>query len=260
MNGWESRKMLGFTLIELLVVVAIIAILAAMLMPALESAREQAMRVTCGNNLHQVYVGAMMYDSDYDGWLPRMSDRPQRAGVIQTEGGLFARDYLAQAIDFSAGYPKCENLDNMLRCPSRMYDEIVYGYQDSETWKKRTLQYATTGFSSGGRYCRLGLTSRVLLMQDVVTRPGNAIIQNNHAAGWPDVPAEGGNALTSDGAVQWHVRAEMFEGIDQAMYALGTYGWAYHFIDYGGGVYLFRMFKPDGTITGRYSDGDGVLW
>jgi hypothetical protein len=52
----------------------------------------------------------------------------------------------------------------------------------------------------------------------------------------------------------------MFEGYDQAMYAPGTYGWAYHFIDYGGGSHHFRMFNPDGTITGSIRDGAGVLW
>jgi len=63
-------KRKGFTLIELLVVVAIIAILAAMLMPALSKAREKARAAVCINNLKQLYTAFRMYINDYDQYLP----------------------------------------------------------------------------------------------------------------------------------------------------------------------------------------------
>jgi prepilin-type N-terminal cleavage/methylation domain-containing protein len=71
----------GFTLVELLVVIAIIATLIAILLPSLQKAREYANRIACLSNERQLYLGALMYANDNQGFFP--------GGPVMTKSSYF---------------------------------------------------------------------------------------------------------------------------------------------------------------------------
>jgi prepilin-type N-terminal cleavage/methylation domain-containing protein len=64
------RALVGFTLVELLVVIAVIALLAAMLLPALAGAKERGRQTSCINSVRQQTLAVLMYADDHDGVLP----------------------------------------------------------------------------------------------------------------------------------------------------------------------------------------------
>jgi prepilin-type N-terminal cleavage/methylation domain-containing protein/prepilin-type processing-associated H-X9-DG protein len=85
-----------FTLVELLIVVAIISILAALILPALSSARGTVKRITCAANMRQIGQGCFMYVNDYNGWMPPVSNT--------TTHLLHIRDYIKANPEATGGY------------------------------------------------------------------------------------------------------------------------------------------------------------
>jgi prepilin-type N-terminal cleavage/methylation domain-containing protein len=117
----------GFTLIELLVVIAIIAILAALLLPALASAKEKSKRTRCLSNLKQVTIGMTIYAGDNE----------DKVVVARSQSVQNALEPLEASLAKSVGLVVQSNAGGIWSCPNRpqlpvyesFYDQWTLGYQ-----------------------------------------------------------------------------------------------------------------------------------
>ena len=122
------QKQKSFTLIELLVVIAIIAILAAILLPALQSARERGRGASCINNLKQLGQAFQSYSDAYDGWAPSPFNRKTGASAVSPYMWTNALAYngyipatfcdLGRVTDLSKVDEKYKKETALLACPS----------------------------------------------------------------------------------------------------------------------------------------------
>jgi prepilin-type N-terminal cleavage/methylation domain-containing protein/prepilin-type processing-associated H-X9-DG protein len=192
-SHFETSK--GFTRIELLATIAILALLAALLLPAVSVSKSKARRTTCLNNLHQISLGVRMYWDDSSDAPPALGAAALKTNILSLYSGYkqLTKNYVGLK---GASSPQ----EKLFACPADTFYLDIF-HKDG-TWppqcvakslhEEAIMDFSSYGFNGGDNvtrtagtnvYTRLGLGGVKL---SAVKHPGRTllVVENSAPAPW----------------------------------------------------------------------------
>ena len=177
-----------FTLIELLVVIAIIAILAAMLLPALQSARERGRGANCTSNLKQLGVAISQYIDSSDNWLPWPFNKPSSGYKNYTwVGALYSAKCISGknkdgAMYEQSGVASAQPVAAILACPTAAGTDKGW----SNSYSSASADFGITNYIINNTFSNYGCkaseikaSSRKILLADAKQIVVNTVDETN---------------------------------------------------------------------------------
>lgn len=189
----------GFTLVELLIVIAVISILAAMLLPAINTAREKAQQTKCLSNLKQLGLSIMLFLQDNEDRFPSQGSTPDPV-TIQWDEQLYP--YYG-----NVSLLKCPK-DNLLRTGGNSprsygYNPYLCNYSASSTYGNQsgTGVKLSQVKNPSGTICLMELRQGLASWQNAYYGNDTYSIYNWTDSDWHRA---GGNYLFTDGHARWY--------------------------------------------------------
>ena len=215
----ERNRLRAFTLVELLVVIGIIALLIAMLLPALRKAKDQSVRIDCASNLRQWGQALAAYGAQHQGFFPN-NLTGQHLSWISPEMKDFLREFLMPLKGFQADDAAKGGRAHVTYCPTQDWHRYVretsadnglelIGYFYLPHRDRASCNYTPAGedwvtkkkFNQPGRHAPI-MSDMIQSIGDTVWG-GSGQPFSNHCKPASNVPT-GANFLFEDGRVEWY--------------------------------------------------------